>query len=255
MAEAPLIQVNWRLLRERLVAAAVDAVNSTVEKGMARAQKDAPVRKVFSGGRRSIRFRTAAEIRQDRRLRSRLGLAPEMLGESRTVETRTRLTRAGVPISRTLGNRANRVAATGLPSNNSDIRVLRPANQRRLHFSAEEYGLTARGRYELRAGRAISRETIALRVRGISRGGLELTTVSRLGGRLRATIRVEEASEDQYPVIKASLLAGSREVPYAKFQELGTRHNPAHPFLRPRLPEWQVEIRQELRRSYGRLGR
>lgn len=255
MADAALIQVNWRLLRDRLVGAAVDAVNTVVERGQARAQKDAPVRKVFSGGRRTLRLRTAQEIRQDRRLRARLGLAPEQLGQATTVDTRVRTTKAGVPRSQTLGNRANRASASGLPSTNSDIRVLRPANQRRLHFTAEEYGLNARGRYELRSGRAISRETIALKVKGVSRGGAELTTVSRLGGRLRATIRVEEASEDQYPVIKASLIAGSKEVPYAKFQELGTRHNPAHPFLRPRLPEWQAEIRQELKRAYGRLGR
>ena len=255
MVDAPLVQINWSALREGLVGAVVDAVDTVAERGLIRARKDAPVRHVFSGGRRTLRFRTASEIRSDRRLRARLGLAPEIAGQARTVDTRTRTTKAGVPVSRTLGNRANRLEAKGLPSANSDIRVVQTGNPKRLHFTAEEYGLNARGRYELRTGRALSTSLELLTPAAVRRAGLEGVQITRVGGRLRASIRVVGASEDQYPIIRAALVAGNKDVDYAKHQELGTRHNPAHPFLRPRLPEWRAELPAELRRAIGRLGR
>lgn len=243
--------LEWDRLRTALVGAAVDAVNTVGEKGWARARKDAPVRSLFSGGRRTLRLRTMTEIAADVGTRNRLGLAGEIFGESKTVQTRTRVTKAGVPVSRTLGNRANRFMASGVPG--GDHRVLSPAKLDRLFDRNLEFGLHTRGRYELRNGRARTVETESERASLSGKG--EFVTVTRLGGGLRQSIRLHEADADQYPNIKAELHAGNDKIDYADDQELGNRHNPAHPFLRPRLPEWREELPIELRRRLGRIGR
>ena len=244
-----MIQVDWNAIQLRIIGAVVDAVSTTAAMGRERALKDVPVRHVFSGGRRTLRLKTAEEIKGDRALRRRLGLSPDILGQSQTVRTKTFISRGGVPLLRTLGNRANRFMETGpyrssfLPGveskRTSDIRLLSDLNKHRLAEPSQEFALTGRGRYELahpeRSMSTISGET-------------------RIGGSLRSTIVVAEPDADQYPVIHAELEAGSEKVRYAKFQEMGTRHNPAHPFLRPRLPEWRAELPRQLRQALGRLG-
>jgi HK97 gp10 family phage protein len=76
--------------------------------------------------------------------------------------------------------------------------------------------LDRRGRYELHVGRAIH----SLKANG---------TGGQLGGRLRKEIYAI-AAKIEGKTIFARVVSPT---PYAKFQEFGTRHNPAHPFLRP----------------------
>lgn len=85
--------------------------------------------------------------------------------------------------------------------------------------------LDRRGRYEARVGRAVH-------------GG-------QLGGKLRDEIYAGGAALD------GNMIRGEVHSPtsYAKQQELGNRHNPAHPYLRPALYENQDVIRATIAAS------
>lgn len=273
--------IDWDRLKFQIVDAVVTAVNGTLYIGLDRAEHDVPVRKVFSGGRQQVRFRTATEINADRELRARVGLAPEILatqtriravqltgkrlnpikGSLRREEIKgfTNLDTGG-PIGRdteygfartvTRRNRANDFMPYG-----EDSRLLKKGDDRRLADPHAERFLTARGRYELAKGRAISARREARVDLSTGRINFIETSRPRLGGGLRSTLRIVKATHETYPVIKGDLVAGDKEHDYAIHQELGNRHNPAHPFLRPRLPEWRVELPRQLGRSFRRLGR
>lgn len=271
--------IDWDILKAKIVNAAVISVNHELYLGLDRAEKDVPVRKVFAGGRQQVRFRTAEEIEQDRDLRRRVGLAPEIeatptriravqLTEPRVnpissttrrepVRGMTNLDTGG-PVGRdttygfartvTSRNRANDFMPFG-----EDIRLLKKQDQSRLEDPHAERFLTARGRYELARGRAISHR-IEMKL-NIATGRIFYAETSRprLGGGLRSTLRVERANADQFPVISGHLVAGDKEHDYAIHQELGNRHNPAHPFLRPRLAEWKESLPRGLKKALGRL--
>jgi hypothetical protein len=302
--------INWGLIREQIIDTAVVAVNAQLRIGLERAEKDVPVRKVFTGGRQAVRFKTAAEIERDKDTRARLGLAPEILatpeaiaavrrrglnpikghrftaggeefGFARTIEhpasnrpgsrkvpkffdiTTGQQLREATPsrrergLTRNSANRAN-LAGTGLDLPSSRVLSDRPG---KLAHPEAEFGLSARGKYELARERAISQRIQAVsadinaRTGKIERINYARTGRSYLGGGLRSTLRIVEAHASQFPVIKGSLVAGDKEHDYAKYQELGTRHNPAHPFLRPRLLEWRGDLPDQLRRLFRRLGR
>lgn len=100
--------------------------------------------------------------------------------------------------------------------------------------------LTARGRYEVRSGRAIHREVLA--------SGASRVTI---GGALKASIESEGAvSTGQGTTVKVT--AGIR---YAKFVEFPTTHNAAQPFLLPALHDARQRLRQavaaEVRKALG----
>lgn len=279
--------IDFARLRSDIIAATVRAVNATLYLGEERALKDVPVRKVFKGGKQTVRFKTATEIEADKELRSKLGLAPEILatpeaiarvraagknpkkasliggqefGFARTIEfpstdprrNRFGQTRGDRGLTKNRPNRANAFQPFG-----EDMRLVNTQliDRNRLDDPNAERFLTSRGRNELRSGRAI---------RGQVRTKIDLesgrifhvqTERERLGGGLKSTIRVVKADPSMYPIIEGWLIAGDAEHDYAKYQELGTRHNAAHPFLRPRLPEWKEELPAQLKRSLGRTGR
>lgn len=289
--------IDWGRLEALIVRAAVGSINGLLYDGLAKAQHDVPVRRVFQGDRRSFRFKTATEIESDRALRSRLGLAPEILA---TPEAIQRARKAGVnpnksrayPVKSGLTNletgepagrhevfgfartirrrdRANSWEETGprVIDDEATVRGRRMLNrtERQLKDRGDEDLLSGAGRYELRDGRAVSgqrsyngkRRPIGV---DLATGKIQFTGGDSVGGPftvgggLRSTLRVQEAAADQYPVIRGSLVAGDKEHDYAKYQELGTRHNAAHPFLRPRLDEWRVMLPARLRRNLGRAG-
>lgn len=100
--------------------------------------------------------------------------------------------------------------------------------------------LTARGRYEVRSGRAIHKEVLAS-------GAVRV----QVGGRLKASIESEGVvSTGQGATVKVT--AGVR---YAKFVEFPTTHNAAQPFLLPALHDNRTRLRQvmarEVRRALG----
>lgn len=92
--------------------------------------------------------------------------------------------------------------------------------------------LTSRGRYELRTGRADF----------ISSSGLRT-----LGGRLRGEIYMDPA-QGGGPVWVARVVSPTG---YARYQELGTRHNRAHPYMRPAV----AQVRETFRANMARAAR
>ncbi len=102
-----------------------------------------------------------------------------------------------------------------------------------------EQQLSLRGIAEVKSGRAMFQVTHA---------GEEFSAQSepRIGGRLRGEITVELAE-----FAGGSLWAHvTSPTPYARFQEFGTSHNRAHPFLRPALYEARAKLRESLYRAY-----
>lgn len=100
--------------------------------------------------------------------------------------------------------------------------------ENRLRREAAMQRLDRRGRWELKSGRAIHKEM--------------------LGGRLRDEIHAVPAVVDG-AMISARVVSPT---PYAKYQEFGTRHNPAHPYLRPAAHESEAEILMDVRRSVAK---
>lgn len=95
--------------------------------------------------------------------------------------------------------------------------------------------LTARGRFELKSGRAAFTSP---------------TGSMTLGGRLRGEI-LAVPSESGGPTWVAKVVSPT---PYAKYVEFGTRRSRAQPYLRPALSQVRESFRARMR-SAARLGR
>jgi HK97 gp10 family phage protein len=78
-------------------------------------------------------------------------------------------------------------------------------------------------------------------------GGTVATTT--LGGRLRGEIHVEG------PIQAGSIIAAKVVSPtyYAKYQEFGTRHNRATPYMRPAVAKLRISYRNEIVKALNRL--
>ena len=173
------------------------------------AKTKAPVRKVFGDEGERLRLKTVEEIEGDREIRRRLGLGPE-----RTHIMPPSIVIRAVPMR--LADRrvvmAHVITGTG---GRATVGYL-------MRSAAAFKALDRRGRYELRVGRAVHNGS--------------------LGGRLRDEIYATKA-ETNGRVMHARVVSPT---PYAKYQEFGTRHNPAHPYLRPALHEASGRVRQEI---------
>lgn len=168
------------------------------------AREKAPIRKIFAGGRRTFRQKSMKEAEHDRKML--LGLGPEFAAPPRSTLRHAR-------------SRFMRVVTKGDTQNTPFSAPKRKlAGPGHLQMAGIEERLSRRGRSELKTMRA-------------SYGGF-------LGGRLRAEIHavpaVVEGSHIRVSVISPT--------PYAKYQEFGTRHNPAHPFLRPAAEESRAQV-------------
>lgn len=91
--------------------------------------------------------------------------------------------------------------------------------------------LNRRGRYELHSGRSVSE--------------------GQLGGRLQREITYAEAKLEGR-LIRAMVLSPT---PYARFQEFGTHHNAAHPYMRPAAHESAAEIKADVAGSVAQAAR
>jgi len=106
---------------------------------------------------------------------------------------------------------------------------------------------TRRGRYEIESGRA--------NISSVRLGATEAEDVNQeqVGGALLHSIHAE------YPqsvllrglggLIEGHVVAGSEKVNYAGYQEFGTRHNRAHPFLRPALYDSRAKLVKNVARA------
>ena len=95
--------------------------------------------------------------------------------------------------------------------------------------------LTSRGASDVRTGRANFGS------------GSEATVGGRLRGEIFATPAKMTGDRAEAWVISPT--------PYAKYMEFGTRHNRAHPFLRPALEESRQDIASAVRDSVARASK
>lgn len=95
--------------------------------------------------------------------------------------------------------------------------------------------LSARGRYEERSGRAAFTD--------------KTTGVTTLGGRLRKEIEIVR------PTLQGNIIRGSvvSPTPYARFQEFGTRHNRATPYMRPAILKLTTSFRPQMVKALNRV--
>jgi HK97 gp10 family phage protein len=216
--------LDFAAFEATLVEAVTAALDAGADVVLERARHRAPVRKIFGGGRRTMRFKTPSEVRADRSLRKALGLGPEFAAPANAMRPR-RYHRYGPAYGRVV---------TSPDTANTPFRPLErrlTPSGHNLAMRSMEARLSKRGRYELRSGRAAHK--------------------GYLGGRLRDEMYVE-AARAEGSKISASVVSPT---PYAKYQEFGTRHHAAHPFLRPALMESRGEIASLVQRAAGDAAR
>lgn len=203
--------IQWREIDQTGVAAAFAGVERGLDRIATRAKELAPVRKIFGQFQKPYRttLKTIGEIESDRALRKQLGLGPENAYINPPLKVERR-------------------APQNLGKRRLEPR-LDPYTGRRRHppFVQPNAGrsLDRRGRYEYRTLRSHHDDS--------------------LGGRLRSEIYATSAKIDGR-IISGKVISPT---PYAKYQEMGTRHNPAHPYLRPAGYESREAIRADIGRS------
>jgi HK97 gp10 family phage protein len=254
--------VDTAVIANRIEKSIAEAVNEVAEHAHDRALRDVPSRKIFRYGRaprtgdrqqarQETRTLSVAEAASEAAIRRRLGLPSAF-----PTDSSGRRTRGSSPQVQTAlfpGNYRTRDRANNYRSmDRRQFATIKGENrlvileEREFRGKARgekvsrtyrvpvpnaeaESDLDARGRYELKKGRAIA-----------ERKGEGQT----LGGALRRT--VEDGLTPATPggkLIKATIEAGSGEVDYAKYVEFGTRRSRAQPFLRPALAQAREELR------------
>jgi HK97 gp10 family phage protein len=105
------------------------------------------------------------------------------------------------------------------------LRTVAPSAPPHLALPSAQDRLDRRGRYELKTGRA--------------------TFGGQLGGHLRDQIYSTAPIVDGR-IIRVKVISPA---PYSKYQEFGTGHNPAHPFMRPAAHENRDSLASEIARE------
>lgn len=197
---------DFDTLTRVILDAAVRGLNKGAYVVMRRAKARAPVRNIF-GNRYRFRSKTASEISNDLRFI-----------DTKTIEE----------MGSGIGNFGTRwvgpkdLTKQGLAQWGK--RTLEAAEEHLARY--EDYGetpLTRTGAYEVRTKRAAFTD---------AKGQ------THIGGRLRGEIAV-------VPAKMVGNMATAQVIsptPYAKYMEFGTRHNRAHPYLRPALEESREEV-------------
>lgn len=203
------MSLNWAALEADIKAVAIASLNRGASLVEERAKARAPVRRIFEGGTRTVRFKTMEEVRADREIRRRVGLGREYVAAPRT-RLRSR---------RGMGKAKIATVSTA----NANVPVFRIRGSDGLATPVATMRLSRAGRYEVNSGRA-------------DHNGL-------VGGRLRDEITAVGASGEG-SFFEARVISPT---PYAKYQEFGTRHNAAHPYLRPALRESRPQVVADMR--------
>ena len=259
------VHIDGKQIASGITQAVERAMNQTLQEMYEVAHAKVPVRKVFKGGRRKLRFATPEEAAEAtktlNRMQANLPLAervqpnfipapPGFKGKPSSKEgkqfyrvvddtsplTRTYRTRSGE--SRTRLNAARRTGRDRANDKYDDTREY--ANP----FSSEPGYLTegnderlnTRGRFDTRTRRGQSAD--------------------KIGGSLKKSIHVDPVritTAGNRIRLVGKLVAGGERAPYARFVELGTAKAPAQPFLRPALHGAETVLRgrieAEIKRS------
>jgi HK97 gp10 family phage protein len=222
--------MNFDELGEVILDAAARALGTGAVLVEARAKRHAPVRSVFAGTPQPsprrvkvdedqweteysdyIRELDFGEVMSDRRAMIRAGLPPRSM--------------AGVTTQHAPTWWAQRRMANLQEMLDKGEFLSRKEERQNPDQEPTTWALSSRGASEVRTKRAL-----------FSTGGHQ-----HIGGRLRGSIHATKAVISGRSA-EAWVLAGGDEAPYARFQEYGTRHNTAHPFLRPAALESQEDV-------------
>ena len=234
--------INFEEIAEKIYEQAMGALGAGSLLVQERARQLAPVRHIFAEDRYTIRYKQASEMEADRSVRARLGLSVEGSLDN----PRPRTARYKSPLRKT--EPTNRWAGKygSKPTSKWRERRLSAAAQHLADYQAEQASrkaggphlataLDRRGAYEVKLALASSSRHNPRSARSLSWGH------AYVGGRLRNSIRAI-APQSTGGYTEAWVVAGGDDAPYAKYQEFGTRHNAAHPFLRPALAETRGDV-------------
>jgi hypothetical protein len=221
------IRLNAIAISNAIRDATLMGMGESLYRMEATAKAKAPVRKVVTGGRRTFRAATRSELQQANRYYQRVsqerGFTFTPLTTIRVVNDRFE--------NRGYVGRGRLSPRTG--ANRANVMSPRASNvlDRSPDALAQNPRLSSRGRYELNSGRAtIQVEANRDEVGGWLRDHIEAQPVEVRGGHLHGELVSIMDADHQYP----------------KFQELGSRHNPAHPYLRPALHAERLRYRATL---------
>lgn len=221
------------MLRKAIVTGGVRGLNDLGAYAEGRAKYHAPVRRVFKGTRlpkaefprarwaRGGRILNRGEIE----LRTSEQYAQFRAGRAKMRERPGPLDVRGLSKAERRRGHANTFYPVFMKKSGSgvlsgDYRKLTP-DETDLANKRGRDRLSSRGRWELASGRA-------------NFGG-------RLGGRLRGEIfRTRAALAEGHRIAWVYVVSPT---PYAKYQEYGTSHNRAHPYLRPALYESRLKMK------------
>lgn len=208
-------------LAEKILEAASEALGTGASLVAARAKRHAPVRSIFAGTPISDdieyeRSWTFAELKPERRILARGGV-----GFGTPPSTQNQPPRWWR--ERRVGYARHMLAQGWVEEKRGQIEE--PTN----------WALSKRGAYEVKTGRAMFSTWGHAHIGGRLRGEIFATPPSRTGSRAEAWV-ISPTS-------------------YARFQEFGTRHNRAHPFLRPAAEESRADVAALIGAAIGRAAR
>lgn len=222
--------MNFDELGQVIFEAAAKALGPGAQLVAARAKYHAPVRSVFAGTPQPsprriqvdegqweteysdyVRELNLGEVMADRRAMIKAGLPPRSM--------------AGVQVQHAPVWWAQRRMANLQAMLDRGEYLSRKEERMYPDQEPTTWALSSRGASEVRTRRAL----------------FTTSGHQHIGGRLRGSIHAQK------PVIsgraaEAWVLAGGDEAPYARFQEYGTVHNRAHPFLRPAAEESREDV-------------
>lgn len=251
--------IDWQEIEDRLITAAETGMQATGKQMYARAVRLAPVRKVFQY-QKDITKAPAAQARW-RAASGRFMSRTTPVGEDDEAHMIHRRNRAFAPnttirhrhaqsmadrVIVRFGGGGQEVTRKNVPGSAFAMSGGQPTYRSRI-VATQKFGLenpagkalNVRGRYEMRTGRAFYKNA---------------NGTTTLGGRLRGSIRLDEAPEETPTGSTIRLYAGGEEAYYAIYQELGTRHHSAHPFLRPALDEASKYFHKYVSRAVANAG-
>jgi HK97 gp10 family phage protein len=212
--------IDLESLGQSIFEAAVQGLGQGAKRVAVVARQKAPVRHIFAGHNYGIRHKSIDEIEGEREVRDRA---------LRTGSPRATVVQPGdVPgvwLRKAIGKkppvhwRERRLSAAQQLLDQYDAEMSR---RRVKGYVGQKTVLDRKGAYEVRTMRA------------------QFTTWGHaaIGGRLRGSISARPALAGT-TTAEAWVIATA---PYAKFQEFGTRHNAAHPFLRPAAMESRNDV-------------
>lgn len=206
-------------LGQGILDAALDALGAGAKLVEQRAKARAPVRNIF-GREYEFRAKTTSELKADLRFVNTATLESMtqtgLMDFATTVDWQSYRTVGTMRMQRDWHERRSGAARQHLADYDAEMSV------RTFGGPSEETFLTRRGAYEVRTQRANYATWGHTHVGGRLRGEIKATGVAPSGDGGEAWV--------------------ISPTPYAKFMEFGTRHNRAHPYLRPALQESRGEV-------------